>query len=460
MKIEKRTIDWIPSGERYGKAKDLFNVWFSGSMHITTLVTGAFCITLGLNLFWSIVAIIIGNLIGAIFMASHSAQGPVLGVPQMIQSRAQFGVIGAILPLIIVLFMCLGFFASSSLLGAQTLSSSTSMSLTSSIVIMNVVTFIIALYGYALIHKIQKVLVPVFFIIYIIATIIVFRIPLPAEVWNPGDFKLSAFVISVATMATWQLAYAPYVADYSRYLPENTSKKSTFWYTYAGTVISSVWMMILGVFLTVAIPGYLNHSGANLAKLFGGFAFVLYAIIIIGQLSINGFNLYGAFMSAITTIEPFLKVNVSQKVRAIFIGIIAIIGTVIEIGGQGSFLTLFLNFIFFISYFLIPWTSLNLVDFYVLRKGKYNVKDLFDLNGIYGKVNYKAIISYIVAIIAQLPFMNTTFYVGPICKALDGADISWALGLIVSAGLYYVLMKQSKEDVCEIEERETKEASL
>jgi purine-cytosine permease-like protein len=56
-----------------------------------------------------------------VFMASHSAQGPQLGIPQMIQSRAQFGVIGAILPLFLVMFIYLGFFASSTILAAGTL---------------------------------------------------------------------------------------------------------------------------------------------------------------------------------------------------------------------------------------------------------------------------------------------------------------------------------------------------
>lgn len=111
MKVETRSIEYIPENERHGKARGLFPVWFGAQMHLTTLVTGALCISFGLNLFWSVMAIITGNLLGAIFMASHSAQGPKLGIPQMIQSRAQFGVIGAVIPLILVIFMYLGFFA-------------------------------------------------------------------------------------------------------------------------------------------------------------------------------------------------------------------------------------------------------------------------------------------------------------------------------------------------------------
>jgi NCS1 family nucleobase:cation symporter-1 len=442
MKIETRSIEYIPANERHGKARGLFPVWFAANMHMTTLVTGALCVTFGLNLFWSVVAIIVGNLLGAIFMASHSAQGPKLGIPQMIQSRAQFGVIGAVIPLLLVIFMYLGFFASSGLLGAQVLSSSLNLNLTWSIIILNIITFIVTMIGHDLIHKMQKYLSWVFFIVFIIATVIVFRLPVPAGSWSPAHFNLSTFMLSVSVVATWQISFAPYVADYSRYLPVDTPYKQTFWYTYAGTILGTGWMMLLGVFLTTAIPGFLSHSGDHLAHQFGGFAFIMFAVIFFGQLSINVFNLYGAFMSTISTVEPFSNIKVTPKVRMFFVFGIAAIGTLLAIWGQGNFLSNFINFILFISYFLIPWTAINLVDFYILRHGEYSIKDIFDLNGKYGKFNKITSISFLVAIIAEVPFMNTSLYVGPVAKVLGGADIAWILGIIVPAVLYYIMMKR------------------
>lgn len=446
MKIETRSIEWIPKEERHGKASDLFFIWFGGNMHITTVITGALCVVFGLNLFWSVAAIILGNLIGAIFMALHSAQGPILGIPQMIQSRAQFGVIGAVVPLIIVIFMYLGFFSSSSLLGAQTIKGVLPVSMTAAILIMNIVVFVITLYGHDLIQRMQKILSWAFLAVYIIATIMVFNMPVPAGSWSPNNFNLPIFVLAVSVVATWQIAYAPYVADYSRYLPEDTSQKATFWHTYAGSVIASVWMMVLGIFLTASIPKFLDAAGPNLAKLFGGFAILLYVIIILGQISINSFNLYGAFMSTTTTVEPFLKIKVTPKVRALFIGIIVCVATIIEILGQGSFITLFKSFILFISYFLIPWTAINLIDFYLLRHGKYSVEEMFNIDGEYGRLNWITMISYLVAVIVEIPFVNTTFYVGPVCKALNEADISWILGLIIPCLLYYLPMKRKLQE--------------
>lgn len=420
---------------------------FGGNMHITTLVTGGLCVVIGLNIFWSIIAILLGNLVGAIFMALHSAQGPVLGIPQMIQSRAQFGVIGAIIPLIIVIFMYLGFFSTTSLLAAQTINGAFSINITMAILIMNIIVFVITLYGHDVIQKMQKIFSYIFLAVYLFVTFVVFTKPVPNGSWNMDNFSLPIFLLAVAITATWQIAYAPYVADYSRYLPEDTSEKATFWYTYAGSVIASVWMMNLGVLLVAAIPNFLDAAGPNLARLFGGFAMIIYIIIILGQISIDCFNLYGAFMSTTTTVEPFLKMKVTPKVRAVFIAIIVCVASIIEILGQGSFISLFKSFILFICYFLIPWTAINLIDFYLLRNGKYSVKDMFDLDGVYGRVNWITMVSYIVAVLVEIPFINTTFYVGPICKALGGADISWVLGLLIPFILYYLPMKKRLQKI-------------
>ncbi|WP_026567640.1 purine-cytosine permease family protein [Bacillus sp. UNC41MFS5] len=450
MKIETRSIEYIPANERHGKPRGLFSVWFAANMHITTLVTGSLCVTFGLNLFWSVVAIILGNLIGAIFMASHSAQGPKLGIPQMIQSRAQFGVIGAVIPLILVIFMYLGFFASSGLLGAQVLSSALDLNLTLSIIVLNIITFIVTIIGHDLIHKMQKYLTWVFFLVFIAATFIVFQLPVPPGSWSPAEFNLPVFMLSVSVVATWQISYAPYVADYSRYLPIDTNYSKTYWYTYAGTVLGTVWMMVLGVLLTTAIPNFLSNAGTNLANQFGSFSFLLIAVIILGQFSINVFNLYGAFMSTISTVEPFSKIKVTPKVRMSFILGIGTVGTFLAILGQGNFLSNFVNFILFISYFLIPWTAINLIDFYVLRHGEYSIKDIFDLNGKYGKVNKITAVSFLISIIAEVPFMNTSFYVGAGAKAMGGADIAWILGLVVPSVLYYVMMKRKLRDADQV----------
>jgi NCS1 family nucleobase:cation symporter-1 len=118
----------------------------------------------------------------------------------------------------------------------------------------------------------------------------------------------------------------------------------------------------------------------------------------------------------------------------------AIVGTAIAIAGSADFLDNFENFILFLAYFLIPWTSINLVDFYFVRKERYDIDAIFDPNGVYGKFNLRSAIPYVVAVLVEIPFMSTTFYTGPLVKHLGGADISWIIGLILAAVLYYAAM--------------------
>src|SRR5690348_9992729 len=112
-RLESSTIRPIPLTARHGTARDLFTVWFGTNFMLLTVVTGGLAVTVfALPFVWALVALTLGNLAGAIFMALHAAQGPKLGVPQMIQTRGQFGTLGSLLVVSIVLVMYVGFLAS------------------------------------------------------------------------------------------------------------------------------------------------------------------------------------------------------------------------------------------------------------------------------------------------------------------------------------------------------------
>lgn len=80
LQVEQRSIDFIPEDERHGRTAGLFAIWFASNMQVTTAVTGALGVVLGLPLPWALLALLIGNAFGAVFMALHSAQGPKLSL--------------------------------------------------------------------------------------------------------------------------------------------------------------------------------------------------------------------------------------------------------------------------------------------------------------------------------------------------------------------------------------------
>ena len=117
--IESHSIDYIPLAERHGKVRDLWPVWFSGDAHLATLAVGVLGIALGGTLLWTATAVIGGCLFGTFFMAFHSTQGPQLGLPQLIQSRPQFGYLGALLVWLFAYLQYAGFNIFNTVLAGQ-----------------------------------------------------------------------------------------------------------------------------------------------------------------------------------------------------------------------------------------------------------------------------------------------------------------------------------------------------
>ena len=160
--VETRSIDYVPLAERHGKVRHLWPIWFTGDAHMATLATGAISVAAGLSLFWSALAVIGGCIIGTILMAFHCTQGPHLGLPQMIQSRPQFGYLGALLVWIVALFTYIGFNALNQTLAADTLKELADFPHGPTVILFSIVSVAVAVIGYDLFHKAQQVSLGIF----------------------------------------------------------------------------------------------------------------------------------------------------------------------------------------------------------------------------------------------------------------------------------------------------------
>ncbi len=107
--IEVHSIDWIPDPERHGKNWQQSMLWFLGNFQYFTIPIGFVGPSLGLSLGWTILAGVLGIAAGTLFMAFHATQGPIFGLPQMIQTRAQLGYRGVVVALFAVLFTDMAF---------------------------------------------------------------------------------------------------------------------------------------------------------------------------------------------------------------------------------------------------------------------------------------------------------------------------------------------------------------
>ncbi|MCY1409245.1 allantoin permease [compost metagenome] len=447
--IETRSIDFIPEAERHGSLYSQFTLWLGANLQITAIVTGALAVVLGGDVFWSLTGLFIGQLFGGAVVALHAAQGPKLGLPQMISSRVQFGVYGAAIPIVLVCLMYFGFSATGAVLSGQAIAQLIDVSDSTGILIFAACIAALTMFGYRVIHLVGKVTS----VLGIIAFAYLFTRLLTlndiGQLLENRHFGWSSFLLAVSLSASWQIAFGPYVADYSRYLPSKTSSWKTFAAVGLGTVLGAQASMVLGVFAAaLAGAGFRGHEVATIVGLgsTGVMAALLYLSVALGKVTVSTLNAYGSFMCMATIISGFrARVKFSAAQRMLFVLAIVGISTTIALLGQHSFLSAFKFFILFLLTFFTPWSAINLVDYYFVNKGRYDVQALSDPNGRYGRWNLQGITVYVIGVVVQLPFVDTHFYSGPMVAQLGGVDISWIVGLVVPGAHYYLIARRAAQ---------------
>jgi len=445
-RLELSTIQPIALDQRHGTAGDLFTVWFGSNFMLLTIVTGGLAVTVfALPFGWAVAALLVGNLVGAIFMALHAAQGPRLGVPQMIQTRGQFGSLGSLLVVAIVIVMYLGFLASNLVLAGEAIASiAVGLSDLPGIALVGAISVIAAIWGHDLIHAYARAMSYLLGAVLVLTVVwIIWIHGLPADFLRRNSVSVTGLLGTVSAAALWQIAYAPYVSDYSRYMPCDTGARPAFWASYWGCTLGSLLPMVLGAMVGLASSGNLV---AGLAALTRGIAPLVLIAFTVGVATANAMNLYCGALSVLTVGQTLVpRWRPAARARTITVLVLFALSLAGALLGKDSFLENYTDFILLLLYVLVPWTAINLVDYYLLRHGDYDVESFFRQDGgIYGRVNGVAVECYIVGILVQLPLVATPLYTGPLARAMGGIDLSWLVGLAVTGPGYYWLARRSR----------------
>lgn len=448
--IEVHSIDYIPQSERHGKVTDQFTLWFLGNANLATLAVGLIAMSLGLPLLWVLVAIILGEVFGTFFMAFHSVQGPRLGIPQLLQSRPQFGYFGALIPQVIGLFLYVGFNVFNTIIGGQALATVTGLNGQLSILIMAAAALVLTIGGYDWIHFVQKWGTYLFLVVFGIFTIGALLTGNPQAEQVSGEFAWTPFLVVIVVVASYQVSQAPYVSDYSRYLPRSSTVRSTFLWSYFGSTSGSFWMIALGAFLLASYPDQQGMAIGAVAAggdaIFNGFGTIVLATALVGLVSVIALNLYSGSLAMLAGVDTVVPVRPTVGTRTVAVGVILVLGTAGSLLLPADFLGSYNVFLTILLYSLIPWTAINLVDFFFVRRGDYAILEIFKQNGIYGPWNWRGLVSYVIGIAVMVPFFaifngTSEVFVGFAARALNGADISLFVGLPVSAALYWLLCR-------------------
>ena len=156
-------------------------------------------------------------------------------------------------------------------------------------------------------------------------------------------------------------------------------------------------------------------------------------------------------LTVLTGVDSFKTLKTSRAWRAVTVVALAVIwyaiGESISTSGSNTAVSAVLNSLTLMLYLLVPWTALNLVDFFFVRRGHYAITDIFRPDGVYGAWGWRGLTAYFVGFAAEIPFMVLPpifglSYTGWIPNHVtNGVDYSWVVGLLVSGLLYLVLSR-------------------
>lgn len=440
--VERHSIDYVPRSERRGKLWHQAPFWFTGNFVILTMIVGFTGPNMGLSVGWAVLAVTLGAGLGTFFMAFHANQGPHMGLPQMIQSRAQFGRRGAVVPFAATVFVYIGFIVFDVILATDGLNPLLPGPAWLWYPLLVAISIVIAVVGHDLLHFVQRWLTYLLVITFGIVTILAIFV-LPTDAGAPAEtagWNLQAFLVQFSLAAGYNISYAVYVSDYSRYLPETSSARQLVGWTYLGAAGSAVWLMSLGAILASKIPGA-DGIGSLVTTgdlLFPGFGRLVVTVGAVALITIMGVNAYGAMLTGVSIVDGFKPVAAKLATRIIGLIIAGILSVALAVAIPENYLDAFDAWVALMLYFLVPWTSVNLADFYFIRHAKYAITQLFSERSIYGNWGWRGLVAYIAGFVAMVPFFTLSFYTGPAARALGGADVSFIVGIIVSGGLYLI----------------------
>jgi purine-cytosine permease-like protein len=245
--------------------------------------------------------------------------------------------------------------------------------------------------------------------------------------------------------AAYNITYAPYVSDYSRYLPRNTPRGKIIASVFAGAATPAIWLIALGAWFSIRLgvtDGLvgLQTAGNDIVGGLGGLTAFISASALAATM---GMNAYGGMLTTLTGIDAFRKIRPTRTIRIVTILALTVIWFVVaksisttSVGAVYTSLTLML-------YLLVPWTAINLIDFFFVRRGHYAIADLFTPNGIYGIWNWRGLVAYAIGFAFEIPFMflynsftGDSYFTGFLADNLNDVDIAWMVGLVVTSITY------------------------
>jgi NCS1 nucleoside transporter family len=450
IRVDAHSIEPVPEADKDSTGPQQMWIWAGANIAPINWVLGALGIILGLGLWDTIAVIVLGNLIGCAIFAACTVMGHKTGVNQMVLSRSAFGRRGGYLPSVLAFLMTLGWIGVNTyfplkvgvaILGYFGVPDNFVTNLVVMTLIM-LVQVVIGVYGFYAIRSFEKYTVPVTALIMLLMTVLAWTQPGVVD-WgltsklSGGDYLSKVTLLTTAIGIGWGISWVTWASDYSRFVPRSVSSRTVFWYSYIGMFVPTVWLAILGA--TVASVTPTTDPAKMVSAVFGGAVSLLVLLLVLhGPIATNILNVYSAGLAALS-----FDLRMPRPVLAVVAGVVGYLVTLYFIV-QPSFATAFDNWMVGLLLWMSPFAGVVLADFYLRRRARVDVDELYaePSRSALGDVNRGAIFAFLAGLVAGwsvedglVPALQGPISIG----LLNGADLSWLVGIVVAGGLYLAI---------------------
>lgn len=426
LTVETHGIAPLSADQRYGHPARLFTVWFAPQVNMTGVFTGTLAITLGLGFWLGLLAMVIGTVLGSAVVAYLSTWGPRTGAGQLPNARMAFGGF-VVVPGILQWGSSIAWDALVGLFGGEALAALLGIPFWSAVLIVLAVQGVVGFFGYELIHRLQAVLTVILFITFAVFTVkLVSGHDIVVAPSVAGADLAGAFVFEVTIALSLAISWASYAADFSRYLPSDSSRWQVFGYSFAGIVLGYIFVQGIGI-AAASVIGEHTADGVHAVMgggMLGGLALLVIALAAVGSGVMNDYS--GSL--ALQTIG----VRVRRPVSAIIVTALAF-GLILWLHAADT-ATRFTDVLLLVSYWIPAFVAVVVVDWTIRARGRSTIDPSTVLTGRRDAV--AALITFLVAYAIAVPFMNTTLIQGAVATAWHGADIAYFVNCVAALALY------------------------
>ncbi|GGJ59909.1 purine-cytosine permease family protein [Streptomyces brasiliensis] len=450
--IDHHGVEYVPDDARSVRPRDVMATMIGANLLFGVIAIGWLPVTFGLDWWGSFSSILVGVGVGSLLLAPIAAIGPRTGTNAPVGSGAFFGVIGRIVGTLVALCIAVGFYALAVWSGGEVIVHglhalfglpNNKGVLAVSYVLMAAVATWAAVWGYGMIARLNKWLIPTAGLLIVIGFFVYahdFHTAALSKDYLLGGFWPTWSLATSISTAT-AVGYAPYMNDGTRLISRRYSGRSVGGFSALGVFIGLMLPLTFGAYTSYAIHSLDVDYVEGLIRVSPTW-FVVPIVLIgfFGGLGQSAVCLYGSGLDLSSIVRRLPRVLITFVVSGV--GLVFIfLGTLVwDIEHSVSaFLTV-------LCIVAAAWMGTVLAGHFLVR-GEYNTADLQVFNegrsgGQYWYWrgwNLRGIAAFIIASFVGLMQANSSIYVGPWSNVANGVDISWASALVIGAVVYGLL---------------------